>query len=166
MSQGRRVATLGVMLSLSMLMSYVETLIPFAFGVPGMKLGLPNLVIVLALYAVGAREAFLINLVRIVLTGLLFGSVISMTYGLFGGVLSFLCMLVAIRLIKLKIVTVSIIGGMAHNIGQLLAAGLYFKTDYLMFYAPVLLAAGFITGALIGIVAFVIGKRLKNVFVY
>ena len=151
-------------LALALILSYVEALIPFQFGIPGVKLGLANLVTVMMLYCTGAKEAFLLSVLRIVLAGFLFGNPFGIIYGLSGGILSFLVMYLLWRGDRLHVVSVSVAGGLSPNLGQLLAASAVGGNRNLFYYLPVLLAAGFVTGFLIGLLAqemIVRVKRLK-----
>ena len=158
----RNVAYLGMYLALALICSYVESLIPFYFGIPGVKLGLTNIVVVLLLYTLGAKEAFLVSVVRIILAGFLFGNPFSILYSLSGGALSFLAMYVLKRTEKLKVVTVSVAGGVMHNTGQLIMAALVVENYHILYYLPVLLIAGFVTGFFIGIVSQEIILRIGN----
>ena len=160
-----KVAYLGVFLGLALVCSYVESLIPFYFGIPGVKLGLTNIVIVLMLYCVGAKEAFTISVLRVVLAGFLFGNMFSILYSLAGGILSFGVMHLLMRTKKLGLLPISICGGLFHNIGQLAVAAFVVENYRIVYYLPVLLIAGAVTGLLIGIAAgeivLRIGKKLK-----
>lgn len=149
-------------LALALICSYVESLIPFYFGVPGVKLGLTNIVVVLLLYTLGAKEAFGVSVMRIFLAGFLFGNPFSILYSLSGGILSFLVMYLLKRTEKLKVITVSVAGGLMHNIGQLLMAALVVENYHVLYYLPVLLVAGFVTGFLIGILSQEIIIRIGN----
>ena len=88
----KKTAYLGLFLALALICSYIESLIPFYFGIPGVKLGLTNIVVVMMLYCIGAKEALLVSLLRIVLAGFMFGNMFSILYSLAGGILSFLIM--------------------------------------------------------------------------
>jgi len=160
----RNTAYLGMFLALALICSYVESLIPFYFGIPGVKLGLTNIVVVLLLYTLGAKEALVISVLRIFLAGFLFGNPFSILYSLSGGILSFLIMYALKRTGKLKVITVSTAGGITHNIGQLIMAAFVVENANIMYYLPVLLIAGFVTGFLIGILSqemiFRIGDRI------
>lgn len=160
-----KVAYLGVFLGLALVCSYVESLIPFYFGIPGVKLGLTNIVIVLMLYCVGAKEAFTISVLRVVLAGFLFGNMFSILYSLAGGILSFGVMYLLMRTKKLGLLPISICGGLFHNIGQLAVAAFVVENYRIVYYLPVLLIAGAVTGLLIGIAAgeivLRIGKKFK-----
>ena len=160
----RKTAHLGMFLALALICSYVESLIPFYFGIPGVKLGLTNIVVVLTLFCMGAKEAFCISVLRILLAGFLFGNPFSILYSLGGGVLSFLVMWFLKYTGKLKVISVSVAGGMFHNIGQLFVASVVVENYNLFYYAPVLLFAGFVTGFLIGILAQELIVRLKDYF--
>ena len=120
-----------------------------------MKLGLANLAVVMALYLYGWREALMVNVLRILLTGLLFGNMFSVLFSLSGALVSFICMLSA-RKLGLSLYGVSMAGGVFHNAGQLLTAAFIVQTVEIGYYAPFLLAAGLVTGFLIG----VLGKEM------
>ncbi|MBP3488015.1 MAG: Gx transporter family protein [Roseburia sp.] len=160
-----KVAYLGVFLALALICSYVESLIPFYFGIPGVKLGLTNIVVVLMLYCVGTKEALAISVLRIVLAGFLFGNMFSILYSLAGGLLSFLIMVLLKRTGKLGVLPISVSGGVFHNVGQLVVAAAVVENYNIFYYMPVLLVAGIITGFLIGVAAqemiLRIGNRLK-----
>lgn len=156
-----RAAYFGVLTALALIFSYVETLIPIQFGAPGIKLGLANLVIVIALYKTNWQEALLLSVVRIVLAGFIFGSLFSILYSLAGGVLSLAVMALAARSDRFSTVGVSMAGGVCHNIGQLAVAVIAVKTYQVGYYLPVLMISGLITGAVIGIVAGEVLKRIR-----
>lgn len=158
-----KVAYMGVFLALALLLSYVESLIPFYFGIPGVKLGLTNLIVVIMLYCVGAKEAFAISMLRIVLAGFMFGNAFSILYSLAGGILSFAIMYLVKKTNKFHMLSVSICGGIAHNIGQLVIAVFIVNTYYILYYAPILLIAGVLTGFVIGILSSEITRRLKGI---
>lgn len=148
-----RVAYIAILIALAMILSYVEALIPLNFGVPGIKLGLANLVILIGLFFLRPGEVIVISVARILLTGFLFGNAASIIYSLAGGVLSFLVMLLLLKLTRLSIMGVSIAGGISHNIGQIFVATLVVDNIKLMYYLPALMVAGLLTGLLIGVLA-------------
>lgn len=160
----RKTAYLGMFLALALICSYIESLIPFHFGVPGIKLGLANVIVVVMLYGMGAREALLLSILRILLAGFLFGNPFSIIYSLSGGILSYLVMLLLKNTQKFHVISVSTAGGIFHNLGQLLVAFAVVENYNLFYYAPVLLVSGFITGFLIGNVAQELIFRLKGRF--
>lgn len=159
----KKTAFLGVFLALAMICSYIEMLIPFNFGIPGVKLGLTNIVVVLMLYTIGTREAIMVSVLRILLMGILFGNVMSIVYSLAGGILSFLVMAILKKTGQLGCISVSVAGGISHNIGQILAAAVVVNSFSILYYLPVLLIAGVVTGLLIGILAQELIVRLKPV---
>ena len=134
-----RVAYFGVFTALALIFSYIETLIPVNFGIYGVKLGLANLIIVVALYKIGIGEAFLLSVVRVVLSGFLFGNYFSIIYSLAGGMLSLAVMSLLKRSGGFSVMGVSIAGGVFHNIGQLIVAMLVVETFSVIYYVPVLL---------------------------
>lgn len=159
-----KTAFFGVYIALALILSYVEALIPISFGVPGIKLGLANLIIVIVLYkSRRITDAFIISVIRIILSGFMFGNMFAIIYSLAGGILSLLVMVFLKSKGSFSLVGVSIAGGVFHNIGQLIVAMIVVETYKISFYLPVLLIAGLITGALIGVVAGEILKRIKNI---
>lgn len=159
----KKIAYLGLLVALAFIFSYIETLIPINIGVPGAKLGLANLVIIVALYTISERNAFLLSMVRIVLVGFTFANLASMLYSLAGGILSFLAMCIAKRSGKLSTTGVSVVGGVFHNVGQILMAIWVVKTASLVYYLPVLIIAGLASGVAIGILGAMVTKRVKKV---
>ena len=159
---GRRVALYGLLLALAMVFSYVETLIPIYLGAPGVKLGLANLLTVTGLYTIGVRGTVQVNLARIVLAGWAFGNMFSIIYSLAGAALSLLLMLLCKKIGGFGIIGVSVIGGVGHNIGQLLIAAFVVKTFAVFTYLPVLLVAGTIAGALIGLLGGIVVERIRR----
>lgn len=157
----KKVALYGVLIALAFVFSYVEALIPFSFAIPGMKVGLANLVVVAALYLLGTRTAFGVSVIRIVLVGFTFGNLSTMMFSLSGGLFSFAVMAVCKNKTLLHIEGVSMAGGVAHNIGQLLVAAAVVESAALFYYVPVLLVFGLITGGLIGLTAGQLIKRIR-----
>lgn len=157
-----RVAYFGVFTALALIFSYVETLIPISFGIPGVKLGLANLIIVTALFKLELKEAFLLSVVRVLLSGFLFGNYFSIIYSLAGALLSLSVMALLKRVGGFSIVGISIAGGVFHNIGQLFVAMIVVEMFSVAYYVPVLLVAGLLTGGVIGILAREILKRLAG----
>ena len=157
-----KVAYFGVFTTLALIFSYVETLIPIQFGIPGVKLGLANLIIVIALYRMNLSEAYLLSIVRVLLAGFIFGNYFSIIYSLAGGLLSLTVMALLRKKGGFSVIGVSIAGGVFHNIGQLIIASVIVETFSVMYYVPVLLIAGLVTGLLIGIASDGMLKRLAN----
>ncbi len=159
-----RVAYFGVFTALALIFSYIEALIPFNFGIPGVKLGLANLIIVFALYKMNLKDVYLLAVVRVLLSGFLFGNYFSIIYSLAGGLLSLSVMAFLKHRGGYSIMGVSMAGGVFHNVGQILVAMIVVETYSVAYYLPVLLVAGLITGALIGVVAGEVLKRLTFLF--
>ena len=158
----KNVALFGMMTELAFALSFLETLIPFNVGIPGVKLGLANLVVVVALYTMKPYQAFAIALIRIVLAGLTFGNFYSLAYSLCGGLLSFALMLLA-KKTRLSVTGVSMLGGVSHNIGQIIAAAVIMSTVRIVYYLPVLLISGLVTGLLIGIISKITVDRITKI---
>ena len=158
-----RVAYFGVFTALALIFSYVETLIPVNLGIPGVKLGLANLIIVVALYKMRLSEAYLLSVVRILLAGFIFGNYFSIIYSLAGGLLSLTVMALLKKWGGFSLQGISIAGGVFHNIGQLIVAAVVVETFSVTYYFPVLLVAGLLTGLVIGSVAEMMLKRLVNI---
>ena len=157
-----KISVCAVLTALALIFSYVEALFPFQFGIPGMKLGLSNLVVLVALYRIGASYALSVNLARILLSGLLFGGVSAMMYSLAGGMFSFITMLLLKKTKIFSPLGVSMAGGVLHNMGQLLVAALLLQDSQIFLYFPVLLFSGMIAGIVIGLGAAVICRRLEH----
>ena len=153
MNRTGKTAYLGLLLAFSLILSYIETWIPFGFGIPGMKLGLANLTIVLCLYLYDWKCALTINVLRIILSGFLFGNLAAILYSLCGALCSFICMLAMKRSRGFSMTGVSIGGGVFHNIGQILVAMAVVQTYQVAYYLPALLVSGTITGLLLGMIA-------------
>ena len=158
----RKTAELGFFLAVALILSYVESLIPITFGIPGIKLGLPNMIVVLLLFGqrYGAKEALLVNSMRIVLSGFLFSNLYAILYALAGAVFSFVAMLIGKRLRCFSVIGISVLGGVFHNIGQAVVAMFVVETFAVSYYIPFLIVAGTITGALLGLIVMEIKEQL------
>ena len=146
------------MTSLAIVFGYIEHLIPLPIGIYGIKLGLANLVVVIMLYALNSYSAFTINMMRIIICSMLFGTFTSFWYSFIGGLLSFGIMIIIKKTDKFSPMGISICGAIAHNVGQIAVAVILMEEFKIAFYLPVLLIVGAITGAIIGIVAIPILK--------
>ena len=156
----KKVSLYGILVSLAFISSYIEVLIPFNFHIPGMKLGLANIAVLVALYTGGAQAGLTVSIIRIILVGLTFGNPYSAIYGLSGGVLSLAVMILLKRTDFFGMMGVSMAGGVAHNIGQLLCAMILLKLPAVFTYLSYLILVGTVTGALIGIIDEEVLKRL------
>lgn len=158
----KKTVTLGFLLALSMILSYIESVLPLSIGIPGIKLGLPNLIVVILLYSYGEKEALTVNILRIVLSGFMFGNLFAILYALAGALISFTVMFIMKKLNIFSVAGVSIGGGVFHNIGQLIVAMFVVETYAPIFYLPVLLAAGVATGFIIGLISMRLMPYIQN----
>lgn len=163
MNKSKRIAYFALNVALAFVLSYLESLVPINIGVPGIKLGLANLVVVTALYTLPKGDAFFISMVRIVLSGLTFGGVFSLVYSFAGGILAFAVMLCAKKIRGVSVVGVSVLGAAVHNVGQIFAAAVVMKNFGIFYYLPVLLIAGGITGLAIGLLSRIIISRISKI---
>ena len=153
MNKNKKLANMAMLVALAMIFSYVESLMPINFGIPGMKLGVANLVTVTGMYFLEFPEVFLVVVMRILLIGFLFGNGMSIVYSLAGGILSFLVMALMKRLKGFSVAGVSIAGGVSHNIGQIIVASVVVENLKLIYYLPALLIAGTVTGFVMGMIS-------------
>ena len=154
---------LGLTIALAMIMSYIEALVPLSFAVPGIKMGLANIVIIFVLYKIGTKEAILVSIIRVILVSLLFSNVMAMAYSIAGAVLSLSVMWLLKKTDKFSFVGVSIAGGIMHNVGQIIMAVILLGTEQIALYLPVLIITGTATGVVIGIVAGLVINRFRNI---
>ena len=157
----KKLTTLSLSVAISMVLSFVESQIPPLTAVPGVKIGLANILTVFLLYTYGAREACAVSVTRVLLSSLLFGSAVSLLYSMAGALFSFLVMLFLKRLPWFSEIGVSIAGGVAHNVGQILAASLIMGTDAVLYYLPYLIISGVIAGIAVGFAANMLIHRVK-----
>ena len=158
----KKITISALMAALALIFSYIEVIIPFNPGIPGIKLGIANLVIIVALYYLGAKYAFTVNLVRVLIAGLLFTGFFGAAYSLAGALLSFAVMIFLKRTKLFSVVGISMAGGVAHNLGQLLVAAFLIANTKIFLYFPVLIFSGMISGAAIGVLSYLILKRLPT----
>lgn len=158
----KKTAYLGLCLALALVCSYVEALIPIPIGIPGVKLGLTNVVIVGILYVSNARDAAFVSFARVLLAGFFFGNLYSILYSLAGAALSLLIMVFLQKTDQLHLISVSAAGGIAHNVGQFLVAAAVVENYRILYYLPVLFLVGMLTGVLIGVAATGVLKRLPS----
>lgn len=159
----RKIAFLGLSITLAMILSFVESQIPVFTTIPGMKVGLPNLVMVFLLYRVGWKETVIVSLIRAFLVALLFGNLQSLIFSISGAVLSLTGMILLKKTGLFSSIAVSVTGGVLHNVGQIIAACLWTSTVQIAYYLPALLVSGVCAGIAIGLIAGFLLKRLENV---
>ena len=159
----KKITQMGLLLATALVLSYLESLLPVVIAVPGVKIGLANIITMLLLYQYGGRRAFLFMVVRVVLSGFLFSGMAGIVYSLAGGI----CCIVVMELIRkipyCSILGVSMAGAVSHNFGQILVAWLVMANSHILYYFPVLCISGLITGILIGLLSDILWKRLKNI---
>lgn len=161
--KGKMTAFYGMFLALALVAGYVERLIPINLGVPGVKLGLANIVTMVLLYTVGVKAAVCITGSRIILSGILFGSGFAMVYSAAGAALSILIMVLLKKTKRFSSVGVSVAGGVFHNIGQILVAIAVLETGSLVYYLPVLVLSGLVAGVVIGILSGLMIRRMETI---
>ena len=157
----KRTALCGLLTAMMLVLGFIESMIPVAAGVPGIKLGLSNGVLMFALYMLDAPTAFVLMIVKVVLSGLMFGGVSAMLYAMAGGVLSMITMIL-LKKLKFHILVVSMFGAVMHNVGQVLMAILIVNPPQLVYYMAVLMLVGLGTGAVTGIAANTTIKHIKK----
>ena len=157
----RRITRTGMLTALALLLSYVEMLLPSFIPIPGIKLGLANTAVVFALCTLPLSDVFFISVLRVFISSLLFGNVLSLVYSLAGAVLSLMVMALLYRM-KFSLSAVSVTGGVVHNCAQLLVASLVLSTMGIFYYLPFLIISGAVTGFVIGLVASALRDRLNE----
>lgn len=161
-SKAQAVAHIALLSSLALIFSYIEAIIPYNPGIPGIKLGIANIVVVIALYKYGWKDAAAVSTIRIVIAGLLFNGLFGMLYSLAGAFVSLTGMILLKKTDKFSVIGVSMAGGVLHNVGQLLVASAIIEDIRIFYYFPVLLFSGIASGIAIGIASVFILKSLKR----
>ena len=161
-TQAERIAVCGMLLALMLVLGFVESRLPVATGVPGIKLGLSNGVLIFAVYMLNVPAAYLLMGLKVLLSGMLFGSPSAMMYAFAGGLLSLTVMVLLSRMKGLSPVVVSMVGGLSHNVGQVLLAMFILNTPKLVYYMAVLMVAGLVTGLATGLAANGIINRFRK----
>lgn len=163
MTKLKKIATLGVLASLAMVLSFVETLLPPIYAaVPGIKIGLANIVSVFLLYKFSVKDTAIVTLIRVLTIAMLFGNIMTLSYSLAGAVLSITVMALLKKTKLFSTVGVSIAGGVAHNLGQIIIAIFITSTIEIGYYMIFLCISGVLSGTLIGIVGALVLKYTKN----
>lgn len=163
MLKNKKIALLGITVSVAIILSYIEAMIPSFIQIPGVKIGLANIAILFILYKFDFTSALIVSSVRIFTVFFIFGGLLPMLYSIAGASLSLAIMYVLKRFSPFSEIGVSVAGGVAHNLAQITVAIFMFSTDSLIYYLPVLLLSGTISGILIGIVSGVLIKKIKLV---
>ena len=156
----KKISLMALFTAFAVILSYIETFIP-TVGIPGAKLGLANFAVIMVMYAVG-NKAFFINVIRIIIIGLFFGNMFSICYSIAGALVSFIGMVLLKSTKRISMITVAIIGGVLHNVGQIIIASVILKNVGIFTYVPILMIAGIITGTVIGILSNILYKRTRE----
>ena len=157
----KRVAILGVISAFAAILSYIEAILSFGFFIPGVKLGLANIAVVIVLYIYGYKDAFFVNIIRIFVVGLLFTNMFSIMFSIAGATISYIVMILLKKLNIFSPIGVSVAGGVAHNVGQLVIAMFIIESYSVINYVPILMIAGIICGLIVGIISLMVIKYLK-----
>ena len=160
MSCAKKISLYGVLCALCLIFGYIETLIPVVYFIPGMKIGLANIIVLFALYRLGVGAAAMINAVRIALSAVLFGSVISFAFALCGGTLALLCMIGLKKADVFSVTAVSVCAAVAHNLGQIAVAAVMLS-GYVYGFLPFLIISGAVCGLLTGVAGAVMIRRIR-----
>lgn len=160
----KKLVIIALYISLALVFSWIESYFPIPMPIPGAKLGLANIVTLLALATLGALPSLFIVIARILLAGFLFGSMSSILYALAGGLLSYVTMAIFINRVNPKnVILISIIGAITHNIGQLIVASLVvWNSNLFLYYFPFLILLAISTGFITGLIAALVLKYLNN----
>ena len=159
----KRVAFLGVLTSVALVLSYIEAILPPIWAaVPGIKMGFPNIVIIFLLYRFGVKEAAIVSVIRLFIVALLFGNVMTLAYSFAGAALSLMLMALCKKINKISVIGTSIVGGVSHNLGQILVAIVLFDTVQIGYYMAVLAVTGTIAGVFIGLAGALLLRRLEK----
>ncbi|MCI7738587.1 MAG: Gx transporter family protein [Lachnospiraceae bacterium] len=157
----KKIAYLGLFAAVAIIFGYVESLIPFFAGIPGIKLGLANLAVLFILEKYTWKEASVVSIVRIFVIGFLFGNLFSILYSLAGAALSLTVMTIMKKKSGFSILGISVAGGVSHNVGQLIVAAIIVENTSLLYYAPALLISGVVTGLIIGMLTREVLRRIR-----
>lgn len=158
----QKVAIRGVLVALAMVLSFIESMIPPVVAVPGVKLGLTNLVVLMALYRLGERDAIIINAIRIVLVSITFGNMATFLYSIAGGAFSAIVMILLKRINRFSMIMVSVTGGVSHNVGQICVAMILLRSKALVYYLPMLWMSGIVAGVIVGFLCAKVVERLPD----
>ncbi|WP_232695814.1 Gx transporter family protein [Brevibacillus daliensis] len=164
----KRVVIISIFAAIAVVLSIVESMIPINLQVPGAKLGLANIMVLTCLMFLRGRDALSLIMLKTLLTAFIFGTFSSFLFSIFGAIFSFIVMYLLIRGFgsSFSLIGISIAGGIAHNIGQLTAAFMIFKTTKIFYYLPVLMITGIITGIFIGIAVKYLVKSLSGLTLF
>ncbi len=156
-----QLTTMAFIIAFAMILSFIESRIPAFVAIPGVKVGLANIAVIFTLYKLGIKEAVTVSIIRVLLISMLFGSPVSLIYSVCGATLSLGAMILLKKLTPLTEVTISVTGGVMHNVGQIAAASFMLSTNVVVYYLPFLLVSGTVAGIVVGIASAILIKRIK-----
>ena len=159
----KRITYTGMFVAIAMVFSYLESMIPVNIAIPGIKLGLANMVTIVVMYRLRIADAWIVSLVRVMLSSLLFGNMAIMIYSMAGAVLSLLVMSLCSKKDLFGLLGTSILGGVSHNAGQIVMAAFLMKSGNIMLYISVLCISGTIAGVCIGLAGAVLVRKLPAI---
>ena len=160
----KRITEFGLLLAVSLVLAYFENLLPVMIAVPGVKLGLANIVTMLILYRSGLKNAIFLMTLRVVMAGFLFSGIVGILYSFAGGLLSILVMSLAKRFSFFSTFGVSILGAVFHNAGQIIIAVFVIENIHILYYFPVLCLSGIVSGFLTGYLSFLLFQKYNKFF--
>lgn len=158
----KKVSIIGLFTAMALLLSCIENMLPFRTGIPGIKLGIANLIIVIAFYFLPSGEVLSISLLRVFFLSVFSGSPFTAVFSFTGAIASFFAMYISYRRNSFSPVGISILGGVTHNLAQLLISALLLNTPAFLWYSPVLLISGIITGLINGLITIKIIHTVKG----
>ena len=156
-----QLTTMAFIIAFAMILSFIESRIPAFVAIPGVKVGLANIAVIFTLYKLGIKEAVTVSIIRVLLISMLFGSPVSLIYSVCGATLSLGAMILLKKLTPLTEVTISVTGGVMHNVGQIAAASFMLSTNVVVYYLPFLWVSGTVAGSVVGIASAILIKRIK-----
>jgi len=156
----KKLTALAITVSFALILSFIESRIPAFVAIPGVKTGLANIAVIFTLYKLGEKEAIIVSIIRVLLVSMLFGTPVSMIYSITGAILSLTVMILLRKFTPLSTVTISVTGGVMHNIGQIAAASIMLGTNVVIYYLPFLLLSGTIAGIVVGIASALLIKKV------
>ena len=161
-SRNKTIALIGIYTCIGIIFGYVEYLIPLPVGIPGIKIGLSNIVTVVSMCVFNWPVSAGILFLRVIMSGLLFGNIYSLLYSLSGALISFCVMTVCKNHTGLSLLGISALGGVFHNMAQLFVAALVIENIKMTYYLPVLIISGLIAGIIVGIISTMIYLRITG----
>ena len=153
---------MGLLISQAILMGYIERLLTIPIAIPGVKLGISNIVVVIALYLLGDIEAVFIGLVKALVVGFMFGGIYSIMYSVTGSFFALSCMILAKKTSLFSVIGISIIGAVCHNLGQILVFAFVINNNVIFYYFTILIWSGIFTGFIVGYLSYICIKSLEQ----